>query len=302
MTALDTYIAPAARRTGIWWMLLGLLIIVGLWLLGTLAVLIGWVLWQVVQLGDVDLALQQMGAFMVGGTPLTIVLILATFGGIWLGVWLAMVAIHDQSFRTILAPDKRVHVRDLLLGIGLAVAFFLPSLVAALVLAEPYRTELTIGTWAVWLIPIVLLVFVQAGSEELIFRGYLLQQLGQISRHPAVWAGVPAVGFGLLHLFNLPGIGGVYYAAVTTLMGFSFAVLVWRSGNLWSAIGLHLGNNLLGIAFIGAEGPLAGMQFWLFPEETVVTLMPVDLAVSAVLLALLISPLGRIFGTGGKVV
>ncbi|MEM7279245.1 MAG: CPBP family intramembrane glutamic endopeptidase [Pseudomonadota bacterium] len=173
-----------------------------------------------------------------------------------------------------------------------------PSLAAALMLAEPSRTSVEFGTWALWLLPLFFLTFIQAGSEELIFRGYLLQQLGNLSRHWAVWAGIPAFGFGLLHFFNLPGVGGLYYVAVTTLMGLSFAVLVWRSGNLWSAIGLHLGNNLLGITVVGAEGVLSGSQLWLFPEEAILTLMPVDVVLSAALLLLLLSPVGRIFGEG----
>ena len=90
---------------------------------------------------------------------------------------------------------------------------------------------------------------VSAGiCEELVFRGYLLQQsIGWIRRcvqSPVTAQGIAAVAtsvlFGSLHLYE--GGGG---ALLITLLGFAYAIIALRIGNLRAVIIAHILQDLL---------------------------------------------------------
>jgi hypothetical protein len=82
-----------------------------------------------------------------------------------------------------------------------------------------------------------LLLFTFVGLfEEFMFRGYMQFTLGDgIGFWPA--ALILSVLFGALHLGN-PGEGLVGAASVVTI-ALLFAFTLWRTGNLWYAVGLH---------------------------------------------------------------
>lgn len=302
MASFESYIDAARGRPGGWRILVGLLIIGVFWVAGTVLVMGLWVGAQMAQGMDMQAALGTLNALAEGGgSPPIMAVMLLTFSGVWIGVLIVQKALHGVRFRSIFAPDLRVHWRDFAKGILLSLAFTIPGALVALMISDPVRTEMDLGYWLVWLVPLTALIFVQATAEELIFRGYLLQQLASISRSPVLWAGVPSVLFGLMHFSpGLPEGGGYYYVLVTLLTGLTLALLVWRAGNLWTAAGLHLATNTVGLTVIGAEGVLTGSQLWLLPESDMAALFRIDLVTSALMLALVASPLGRIFGDGGR--
>ena len=82
-----------------------------------------------------------------------------------------------------------------------------------------------------------LLLFTLVGFfEEFAFRGYLQYTLADgIGFWPA--AILLSLGFGAVHLTN-PGEGPVGAASVA-LVGLFFAFTLYRTGNLWYAVGLH---------------------------------------------------------------
>ena len=135
-----------------------------------------------------------------------------------------------------------------------------------------------------------------------IVPGDLTQQLGHRWQHPLVWAVIPALLFGAAHYNGqLPDYGGLRYVLVTFLMGLTFAVMVWRAGNIWSAVGLHVGNNLMGLHLIGTEGLLGGTQIWLFERTAATGVFDASLVMAAVMFLIVLSPIGRVFGDGRRV-
>ncbi len=82
-----------------------------------------------------------------------------------------------------------------------------------------------------------LVLFTAVGFfEEFLFRGYTQFTLGDgIGFWPA--AILLSLGFGAIHLAN-PGEGPVGAASVA-LVGVFFAFTLYRTGNLWYAVGLH---------------------------------------------------------------
>ena len=146
-------------------------------------------------------------------------------------------------------------VRDLLFGIGLA------GLIMGLIFVSLWSTGwLVIEGFAWQALPaseilqallFTLFVFVGVGwGEELLFRGYYLQNLAE--GLDIGWAvGISSFLFALAHSFN----PNVTWIAILGLLaaGFFFAYSYLRTRQLWMAIGLHIGWNFF-------EGSIFGFQ------------------------------------------
>lgn len=285
MTAFERYIESGGRRPGLWRVLAGMAIIAALWIGGTFGVLFLWGALEAGRRGGLGRLTDAEGG------PEIVAVLLLTFAGIWLGVMLAVRLLHGQTFRSLFAPERRVRTGDFAKGLLIAAAFTAASLPFAMTVAQPVASPLTLSDWLAALLPVAALVFVQATAEELMFRGYLLQQLALRSRNPLVWAVLPSAVFGSLHYSAaLPGGAELLYVGTTFLMALALAALVWRTGSLWASIGLHVGFNLIGLTVVGTEGVMSGAQLFLFPGSELPGLMLVDLATTALLLAFVLSP------------
>jgi membrane protease YdiL (CAAX protease family) len=99
-----------------------------------------------------------------------------------------------------------------------------------------------------------------AWSEELVFRGYLLQNLSE--GIGIVWAViVSCVFYGLVHTTspNMTWLSGVLIAIIGYLR-----ILGWlRTGQLWLSMGMHAGWNFF-------QGPIFGFSVSGFASETLV--------------------------------
>lgn len=112
----------------------------------------------------------------------------------------------------------------------------------------------------------MLILFILVGwNEELLFRGYRLQNLRD--GLPSMWAYlVSAAWFGIVHLAN-PNAN--WTSAVGILLaGIFLALPVFMTGQLWLSIGLHIGWNLF-------EGPVFG-----FPVSGLTTYTLTKISVS----------------------
>lgn len=299
MTAFERYVASGGRRTGFWRVLLGIALIGAFWVAGTMAVIFVWGALNVARYGP-DEARDRVGEIAAGGDPETVAVMLLTFLGMWLGVFLAVRLLHAQPFSTLFAPDGGVRGSDLLKGLLVSAVFVGATVPVGMAIADPTATTLPAGQWLAFAAALLALVFVQATAEELVFRGYLLQQLALRSRNPLVWAVIPSALFGALHWANAPtGEVAAYYVAATFLIGLALAALVRRTGNLWAAIGVHVGFNVFGLTIVGSEGVLSGAQLFLFPEEEMLALMRVDVVATALLLAFVLTPWAPFGGRSG---
>jgi hypothetical protein len=75
--------------------------------------------------------------------------------------------------------------------------------------------------------------------------------------------------FGALHFWNGNGSAeGTIWAIWATVLGMACADLTARTGNLGSAIGLHLANNTFALLIVGVQGwPSSGLALFLYPYE-----------------------------------
>jgi len=293
-TAFDCYLAPAQMRRGAWRVVGGVVVTILCWVLWTVAVLLARVLYDIFarKIPPVH-ALENSHDILAGGSPASLIAILSSFLGVWLGVWLSLKLFHKRPFGTLFSPERRIRWRDFGIGFGLSAAFSAFSMAAALILVgAPDRSDLELGVWALWVGPVVVAVFFQATAEEILFRGYLLQQLAAWSRNPMIWAALPSLVFGSLHVNPAqPLWANLQVVAITFLVGVIAAALVRRTGSLAASMGLHVGVNVQALALVGAEDAhLAGARLWLYAAENAPTLYAIDMISVIALLAVVLTP------------
>jgi membrane protease YdiL (CAAX protease family) len=98
-------------------------------------------------------------------------------------------------------------------------------------------------------------IFIQAGSEELLFRGYLPQFIRRFTSNKFIFIGIPALIFALPHIVNISDLGGTLWVAVPYMIsGIFYGWFAYRTGSLWMSLGLHLSNNFGSLVFVGTKG------------------------------------------------
>lgn len=123
-----------------------------------------------------------------------------------------------------------------------------------------------IGSWLV-LLPVGLLaILIQAGSEEVVFRGYLQQQLAARLNLPVLWLGLPSAFFAVVHYApSIYGGNAAMIALWAGAFGLAMADLTARTGTLGAAIAVHFTMNAWSILGIALPGPLVGLALYVLP-------------------------------------
>ncbi|OIP83573.1 MAG: hypothetical protein AUK37_07105 [Rhodobacterales bacterium CG2_30_65_12] len=204
-------------------------------------------------------------------TPATAAAYFLTFAGFHLGLAVALPLVHRRGYASLFGPARRLTLSHFAIGTGatFTIAAGLYSLMGLehLVLPEgvspPLIRNLAFAPWLAWLLPALLLIFIQTLAEEALFRGYLLQQLRARFRSPLIWAVLPSLAFGALHYdaqtYGVINAGA--YVLNATVLGTLAAVLTLRTGNLAAAAGLHFGNNAI-LVLVGLDGTLDGFSLY----------------------------------------
>lgn len=277
-TLFETYVAPARERATLWRMLAGLLGITVLYTAGAAAMMAVFALAS----GRAGPATGMPALSLHGDRPGDVLFLLSTYAALGLAVVAVTRLWHRRHPGT-------------LLGIGflpeaLRAALTLSLILGGLCLVMPSqlteaRPNLPLSDWLWFLLPALVLTGVQTLSEELVFRGYLMQQLGARFRSPLIWLVIPALLFGAAH-FSPRMLGGAWPVVVVMITAFALVMgdLTRRHGNCGAAWGLHLVNNLFILLILSPEGPLSGLALYIRPETVQ------ELALSPVVLLVQVLP------------
>lgn len=274
-------------------------------LLGALLILVAWIAWSnVFVLLAVGMQLSTPDAMLsVAGSPvrplgyleavMAMGVVMVTFWGLWLGVWLVGKWLHKRELSTVIAHDRRLRVDQFVIGLALAAGYLgVSTLVAIFSGVTPTRSGVPVDGWLIALAPMVLLILFQSAGEELVFRGYILQQLAARAPNPVVWGFLPSFVFGLIHFFNAGDDVqfGVYYVFAATMLGLVLTALVWRTGSLAAAMGFHLMNNIGAMLVFSVGGASPPISLYVFGYTEIAGAAPTDLLVLGLLLAFMLSP------------
>ena len=280
--AHEVFVAPARKHAELWRFALGCLLTV-----------VGYVAFNQLFFQVLNAALGAKGAaffdtLMTGNNAPAMYVVLASFGFMIASAGVAVRIIHRRPVRSLLGP------RILFLPQFVAVSGAILLLSAVVLILPPWgmggdlTLNMPVGTW-VMLLPFSLLaVLVQVSAEEIVFRGYVQQQLAARFRSPLVWMVLPSALFAMGHY--LPGSAGdnaLVIALWAGVFGMLMADLTARAGSLGPAIALHFWNNVSAILFVSLPDDLSGLALFLAPfgiadTEAIRAWLPVDFALMLV--------------------
>lgn len=207
--------------------------------------------WQVLVGIPVGVALYIWGDALPDGFVEVAILAAVTVGWL-LGLRGAVRKAHGRPLISLVSVDARLDLRRIALGaafwlvanilvIAAGVAFYVlahPAAAAIPVMddvsAPPSRAFLVAGLLSIALFPL------QAAAEELAFRGWLTQTLGQVLRRRWLLVPVVALAFALAHApYDGPFVFPVYM-----IMSVGLSALTLLDQRVELAIGAHAANNI----------------------------------------------------------
>ena len=281
-TALRAFVAPALGRTQLWRTLAGLAITAVLYVLAL----------QLISLTLLNLlgplsGMMTLRDIATGATPLGLIGLLFTYLPLAVGLGLASAFILNRGLASLIGPLAPAWRCFLWVALPLMALWL--AMMPLQIMAPNVGRHLGLRDVMPWL-PLALPgLLIQTGTEELIFRGYLQQQLAARWSAPMVWMAVPSVLFGALH-FSPEAYGPLapLVALWAVAFGLAAADLTARTGNLGAAVGLHFANNAQTLFLVGLYGNLQGLSLYsvvLPPAETIAQLPYVAIDCAALLVS-----------------
>ncbi|QPZ89529.1 CPBP family intramembrane glutamic endopeptidase [Thioclava electrotropha] len=251
---LEAFAAPAKPYAQIWRGMLGLGVIVAFYLLS------GWamILFFSSMLDDFSM-LRLFQEIAHGSTPRGLAILLASFAPLLIATFVVSRHLHHRAPATLFGRRSFATFTKVLpvLLLFALFSFGLTQLSESTARSNPLVHVLS---WAPIALP---LLGVQIATEEVLFRGYLLQQLAARWRSPLIWMVLPSALFGALHYS--PGAYGSN-AIWPALWAFGFGCLssdlTARTGNLGAALALHFANNFGSLFLVGFYGQLDGLALY----------------------------------------
>ena len=173
------------------------------------------------------------------------------------GLFLTMRVIHRRPLSSLISAERALDWKRLSHSAAAwSVIGLIIIMVEHLLYPDRYYLSFQPERFLAFATVAVVLTPVQTTTEELVFRGYVMQGLGLIVRLPAAVAVLSSVIFTVPHLMN-PEVqqhGVVLMAASYFAIGLLLAAVTLRDGRLELAIGVHAANNLLLVLVANYEG------------------------------------------------
>jgi membrane protease YdiL (CAAX protease family) len=261
-TSQATYL-DAARwgKASLWRYLAGFLSIIFIWLgFGSLATGAALAFFALVeQLNANQIAEAITNPAILGPTPYFVVLNVS-FILFFAGIWLVVIGIHRRSLRSVITAKPSIDWKRI--GFGFVIWFLLGvvgSVIEFLMWPETFSVNFEPLTFLVFGFIAIILTPLQTTSEELFFRGYLVQAGSLLSRNAIFLSLLSGVLFALPHIGN-PELAANFYVVLFSyfVLGAFLAWISIKDGTIELAIGVHAANNLF--AGLVVTFPLSALQ------------------------------------------
>lgn len=255
-------------RTGLGRLIAGIVIVLVCWGIATFGMIfLGMAaLFAISQMGGEAFDFSDAGVLMArfAATPIGLISLLLSLGGLWIGVWIALRLLHKRKVATMLSISGRFDRADFLRAFAaFTILPFLAQLASLPFEAAVVRNPIPLGNWLLAALAMVPALLIQTSAEEAFFRGYLPQNLAARFASPFVWALLPALAFSALHWRrDIPAEISLAMFGAILIFAFVLLALLSRTGSLAASMGAHFGNNLVAILFVSHDDLFAGAAFF----------------------------------------
>lgn len=212
---------------------------------------------------------QRLMQFVETPSALVLAVMLIPFICAFLSLFFVMRVIHERDVRSLVASDRTIRWSQV--GLASAVWFgllLLLSGVGYLLSPTSYAFTFNPSQWFILLPVALLLIPIQTSVEELVFRGYLLQGSGLLTRQPLILILLNSLLFMVPHLGNPEMQRGFVWGALTYwILGVFFVVITLKSDRLELALGVHAAQNLfVALVLNSKDSALPTHAIWTITE------------------------------------
>jgi membrane protease YdiL (CAAX protease family) len=202
---------------------------------------------------EVDKMMHQMIATF--GVNVTFIALVGPLALACLLLLLWVKVVHQQSITCLTTSRPKIDWSRVFLSFSVWAGITIVSVVG-MYLAFPENFEFNFNPQAFFpfLIIAIALVPLQTSFEEYLFRGYLMQGIGVMTKSKVFPLVLTSVVFGLMHIAN-PEVGKlgmtimIYYIGT----GFFLGIMTLMDEGLELALGFHAANNLIGALLITSD-------------------------------------------------
>ena len=252
------YISQALKSLHEWWR----------YLVGILIVLIGVGIFSIPHMiaisiksfnGEVDMErlAQNDVAYILGlfEPNLNLVFMLLPFLGGLILLFITVKFIHKQSIISLTTSRKSIDWSRIWFS------FFLWGIVSSIMIGRGYLVEpenfeinFKLVPFLILVVIAILLIPIQTSFEEYLFRGYLMQGIGVITKYRWIPLLITSLVFGLMHISNpevdkLGPVVMIYYIGTGLFLG----VMTLMDEGMELALGFHAANNLFTALLVTAD-------------------------------------------------
>lgn len=251
------FIAQAFKGLHEWWRyIVGLIIVVTGVFVFSIPHGVG-IMFKTMQDGGLDPSRMNDMAYLMGlfESNVNLLLVLLPFAGGLLFLLAAVKWLHKQSITALTTARPKIDWKRFWL-----IFFFWGILSSSLILIdyfmspEDYVFNFKLQPFLILCVIGIIMVPLQTSFEEYLFRGYLMQGIGVMTKHKWIPLILTSVVFGLLHIANpevdkLGPMIMVYYIGTGLFLG----IMTLMDDGLELALGFHAANNLFVALLVTAD-------------------------------------------------
>lgn len=164
------------------------------------------------------------------------------------GLWISVRFIHKRKLRTLVTAEKSWNWKRVFLGFAIfAILFLLTTGIDLIFNFDDYQwNNVSLQEYLFLIFVVLVFVPIQTTTEELMFRGLLLQLIGKILKKPVWLALVIGIIFGALHFANPEMNKSFILVGLDYIVaGFGLTYIAVKTGSLELSIGAHAANNMI---------------------------------------------------------
>ncbi len=176
------------------------------------------------------------------------------------GVFIAVKFIHYRPFKTLITTKSKIQWNRFFIGfLVYGVLLLLVSAIDYLIFPKTY--SITFDASKFWIaLPIILIMTpIQTCTEELVFRGYVIQSFGLKIKNAIILSLISGFLFTLPHLANPEIYASTKFGVFSTIcmvlnyfvVGVMLAIITIKTNSLEAAMGAHTVNNLICFLLVG---------------------------------------------------
>ena len=202
-----------------------------------------------------QMSLSEIDMYAMFDSNLLLFLILISFVFAILGLFFVLKFLHNQSFISIITSRTSVDWKRVFFAFGLW-AVFSSSMIVTSYFVDPSEIKLQFNLIPFLILAVITLVLmpIQTSTEELVFRGYLMQGFFNLARNKWFPLVMTSVIFGTMHIFN-PEVQKMGYLILVYYIGTGLflGIITLMDEGTELALGFHAANNMMAALLITSD-------------------------------------------------